>query len=104
MKTEYSSLKSGFTLIEMTIVILIISVIFLLSVPNIQKTMSIVNDKGCAALEKVADAAILQYRMEYDRYPSSTAELINAGLLTEEQTSCSNNKTLVIVNGQAYIQ
>ena len=98
------TLKAGFTLIEMTIVILIISVIFLLSVPNIQKTMGIVNEKGCAALAKVADSAILQYRLEYDRYPSSVSELISAGLLTEEQTTCSNNKTLVISNGQAYIQ
>ncbi len=103
MKHLKNSMKAGFTLIEMTIVILIVSVLFLLSVPNIQKTMSIVNDKGCRALEKVADAAILQYRMEYDRYPSSTGDLISAGLLTQDQITCSNNRTLVISNGQAYI-
>ena len=35
--------NQGFTLLEMTIVLLVISVLFLLTVPNIQKTMEIVN-------------------------------------------------------------
>ena len=69
--------NQGFTLLEMTIVVIIISVIFLLSVPSIQKTLSVVNHKGCKAIEKVADAAILEYKMEYDEYPQSVDDLIN---------------------------
>jgi competence protein ComGC len=42
--------------------------------------------------------------MEYDEYPGSVADLINAGLLSEEQTKCDGSKTLVISDGQAYIQ
>ncbi|MBR2066739.1 MAG: prepilin-type N-terminal cleavage/methylation domain-containing protein [Solobacterium sp.] len=96
--------KKGFTLLEMTIVILIISVLFLLVVPNIQKTMSIVQSKGCKALEKVGDAAILQYKLEYGDYPSSVADLISAGLLTEAQIQCDGKYHLVIANGQATIE
>lgn len=96
--------QKGFTLLEMTIVVIIISVLFLLTVPNIQKTLGIVNDKGCKAIEKVADAAILQYKMEYDEYPSSVGDLVNAGLLSEEQTRCDGSKSLIISNGQAYIE
>ena len=96
--------KSGFTLLEMTFVVIIISVLFLLSVPNIQKTLGIVNDKGCKAIEKVADSAILQYKMEYDEYPSSPADLVNAGLLSEEQLTCDGSKSLTIVNGQAQVK
>jgi competence protein ComGC len=96
--------RKGFTLLEMTIVIIIISVLFLLTVPNIQKTLTIVNNKGCKAIEKVGDAAILQYKMEYDEYPGSVADLINAGLLTEEQVKCDGSKNLVIADGQAYIE
>ena len=59
-------MRKGFTLLEMTIVVMIISVLFLLTVPNIQKTLKIVNSKGCKALEKVADSAIIQYKREYD--------------------------------------
>lgn len=95
--------QKGFTLLEMTIVVIIISVIFLLTVPSIKKTLGIVNGKGCKAMTKVADSAILQYKMEYDRYPGSTADLISAGLLTEDQAKCDGSKNLVISDGQAYI-
>ena len=95
--------KAGFTLLEMTIVVLIISVLFLLTVPNIQKTLSIVNNKGCKAIEKVADAAILQYKLEYDRFPSGVSDLVSAGLLSEDQLKCDGSKHLTIVNGQASI-
>lgn len=102
MKTHNRT--KGFTLLEMTIVIIIISVLFLLTVPNIQKTLNIVNTKGCKAIEKVGDAAILQYKMEYDEYPGSVQDLINAGLLSEEQIKCDGSKNLVISDGQAYIE
>ena len=96
-------MRKGFTLLEMTIVVLIISVLFLLTVPNIQKTLTIVNNKGCKALEKVADSAIIQYKLEYDEYPGSVQDLISAGLLTEDQAKCDGSHTLVISDGQAYI-
>ena len=95
--------KKGFTLLEMAIVIVIISIIFLLAIPNIQKTLTIVNSKGCKAIEKVADAAIVQYKLEYGDYPGSTSDLISAGLLTEEQTHCDGSHTLSISGGQAII-
>ena len=94
----------GFTLLEMTIVVIIISILFLLSVPNIQKTLAIVNQKGCAAIEKVADAAILEYRLEYGEYPGSAQDLGNAGLLSENQLSCDGFRSLTIVNGQAVME
>ena len=97
-------LKQGFTLLEMTIVVLIISVLFLLTVPNIQKTLTIVNNKGCKALEKVGDSAIVQYKLEYREYPGSVQDLISAGLLTEDQVTCDGSHTLVISDGQAYIE
>ena len=94
----------GFTLLEMTIVVIIISILFLLSVPTIQKTLAIVNQKGCAAIEKVADAAILEYRLEYGEYPGSAQDLVNAGLLSENQLSCDGFRSLTIVNGQAVME
>lgn len=94
----------GFTLLEMVIVILIISILFLLVVPNIQKTLTIVNNKGCKALEKIVDSAILQYKIEHDRWPNSTADLVNDGLLSKAQLTCDGSKQVRIVNGQAKIQ
>lgn len=96
--------SKAFTLLEMTIVVIIISVIFLLTVPSIQKTLSVVNNKGCKAIEKVADAAILEYKMEYNEYPSSVSDLVSAGLLSEEQLTCDGSKSLVIIDGEASIE
>ncbi len=93
--------KRGFTLLEMVIVVTIIAILFLLTVPNIQKTLGIVDKKGCKALTKTVDAAILQYRLEYDEDPGSTADLINAGLLNEEQTRCDDGQRISISGGQA---
>ena len=96
--------KKGFTLLEMTIVVIIISVLFLLSVPNIQKTLGIVNQKGCTAIEKVADAAILEYKLEYGEYHGSAGDLVSAGLLSEDQLSCDGSRSLKIVGGQAVME
>ena len=96
--------KKGFTLLEMTIVVIIISVLFLLSVPNIQKTLGIVNQKGCTAIEKVADAAMLEYKLEYGEYPGSAGDLVSAGLLSEDQLSCDGSRSLKIVGGQAVME
>lgn len=96
--------QKGFTLLEMIIVITIVSIIFLLTVPNIQTTLSIVDKKGDRARVKVVDSAILQYRLEYNETPTDVVELINEGLLTEEQVECSDGSSITIMNGQAVLQ
>ena len=101
MKQNY---KKGFTLLEMVVVVCIISILFLLTVPNIQKVLGIVNKKGCQAQVKVVDSAILQYRLEYAQNPGSTGDLVSAGLLSEQQTKCDDDRAITISNGQAYAQ
>lgn len=97
-------MKKGFTLLEMVIVVSVLSILFLLAVPNIQKVMKIVDTKGCNALIKVVDSAILQYKLDFDEYPSDIFDLVNAELLSEEQVQCSNNQSIGISDGQAYLQ
>lgn len=96
------NINKGFTLLEMVIVIMIISLLFLLTVPNIQKVLGIVDEKGCEAQLKVIDAAILQYELKNDDTPSDISELISEGLLNEKQAKC-RNKTIGIQDGQAYV-
>ena len=96
------NLNKGFTLLEMVIVIMIISFLFLLTVPNIQKVLGIVDEKGCEAQLKVIDAAILQYELKNDSTPSSTSDLISEGLITDKQTKC-RTQTIGIQDGQAFI-
>lgn len=93
--------REGFTLLEMVIVICIISILFLLTVPNIQKVIGIVGKKGCSAQLKVVDSAILQYQLDFDEMPSSISDLVQAGLLTEQQAECQGGEAISIQDGQA---
>ncbi|CAM3572911.1 hypothetical protein ERUR111494_00715 [Erysipelothrix urinaevulpis] len=91
----------AFTMMEMILVMSVIVVLFLLTIPNIQSTMTVVNDKGCNAQKKVVDAAILQYKLKYDEIPSSVQQLIEAGFIRERQAKCHDGKGISVVNGQA---
>ncbi|CAM2788249.1 competence type IV pilus major pilin ComGC [Erysipelothrix tonsillarum] len=94
-------MKRGFTLIEMVIVMTIIAIIFMLTLPNIQKTITMVNNKGCEAQKKIVDAAIMQYKINYDNLPTSIDQLIANGYLRENQGKCFNGEVIQIVDGQA---
>lgn len=94
-------MKKAFTLIEMVLVMSVIVIIFLLTLPNIQKTMGLVNSKGCDAQLKVVDAAILQSTLKNDATPTSISQLVNDGFLTSRQTKCSDGSSISISNGQA---
>ena len=97
-------MKKGFTLLEMIVVLAILSVLFLLSIPNIQKVLSLVETKGCEAQVKVVDTAIIQFKLIYNEYPSNVDDLVYAELLSNNQTQCQNKKRIIIRNGQAYAE
>jgi len=44
--------QKGFTLIEMMVVLLIISVLILIAIPNVTKHSATIDDKGCEAYVK----------------------------------------------------
>lgn len=94
-------MKRGFTLLEMIVVMGGIVALFLLTVPNIVKTMAVVNDAGCDAQLKVVDAAILQYKIKNDVIPSDGSQLVSEGFLKESQLKCKNGDGIRIINGQA---
>lgn len=87
----------------MIIVVTIVSIMFLLSVPNIQTTLGIVDAKGDQAKLKVVDSAIIQYRLKYNNDPIDTTSLIQEDLLTEEQITLTNGDKIIISNGQAIL-
>ncbi|GAB6255138.1 hypothetical protein PSKAS_06600 [Peribacillus sp. N1] len=44
--------ERGFTLIEMLIVLLVISILLIITIPNITKNQSTIQSKGCEAFVK----------------------------------------------------
>jgi competence protein ComGC len=96
--------KRGFTLLEMIFVLSVISLVFLLTIPNIQKALNLLHNKGCEAQVTLVDGAILQYELTYLNPPSSIQELIEEGYLKESQSVCQDNRSIEVIDGQADVQ
>ena len=74
----------AFTLVEMLVVLLIISVLLLLFVPNLTKQKEAVNDKGKAAVVKVVESQAELYSLDKNE-EASLRKLQDDGRITEEQ-------------------
>ena len=97
-------MKKGFTVLEMVLVLSVISLIFLITLPNIQQKNEIIRHKGCEALTKVVDSQILLYELENLDSPSSIDDLIADGYLNEGQDRCPNGDRIEIIDGQANVK
>ncbi|WP_394232937.1 competence type IV pilus major pilin ComGC [Niallia oryzisoli] len=63
--------QKGFTLIEMMIVLLVISILLMITVPNVTKNNSNINEKGCEAYLKMVQGQAQAYKMEEKVYPTA---------------------------------
>ncbi|MCF6408450.1 competence type IV pilus major pilin ComGC [Pseudalkalibacillus salsuginis] len=67
--------EHGFTLIEMLIVILIISILLLIAVPNMAKNNDVVKDKSCNATVKLIQSQVAAYEVENNTLPERIEDL-----------------------------
>ncbi|MDP4460143.1 competence type IV pilus major pilin ComGC [Staphylococcus hyicus] len=95
--------KKGFTLIEMLLVLLIISVLLILIIPNIAKQSDHIQKTGCAAQLKLVDSQIEAYTLKYNRKPTSIDELIQEGYIKDNQKNCKSGETITIRGGEAVV-
>lgn len=91
--------SKGFTLIEMLIVLMVISIIMILIIPNLGKKTGEVHTKGCDALINVVQAQADAYQIDNGSLPSSLEQLQGADYITQDQLTCSNGNKLSISNG-----
>ncbi|MRX72615.1 prepilin-type N-terminal cleavage/methylation domain-containing protein [Bacillus lacus] len=75
--------QNGFTLIEMLIVLLVISVLLLITIPNITKHNSNIQNKGCEGLKNMVQGQAAAYEMEKGK-SATIAELISEGYIKKE--------------------
>lgn len=85
----------GFTLIEMMVVLLIISVLILIAIPNVTKHSATIDQKGCQAYVKMVQGQVEAYRMELNGVPT-VQNLVDAEYLNADQITCPDGSTLLI--------
>lgn len=69
--------EKGFTLIEMMIVLLIISILLLIAVPAMTNSNKVVQDKSCEATVKLVQSQVAAYKMDNNdnEYPTDLTDL-----------------------------
>ncbi|MFS0672802.1 competence type IV pilus major pilin ComGC [Ornithinibacillus sp. 179-J 7C1 HS] len=82
----------AFTLIEMLVVLMIVSVLMILIIPNLGSKSKEVQNKGCDALVSVVQTQIDAYYLESYEYPSNLDVLVEEGYIRNNQKECSNNE------------
>ncbi|WP_269528264.1 competence type IV pilus major pilin ComGC [Anoxybacteroides tepidamans] len=85
--------ERGFTLIEMLIVLMVISVLLLIAIPNIAKHHGMINDKGCEAFVKTVQAQVKAYQMENNAIPT-VQQLVDEKYI--KSNKCPNGHTIQI--------
>ena len=85
----------GFTLVEMMIVLLIISVLILISIPNVTKHSASIDEKSCQAFVKMVEGQVAAYKIETKNIPT-LENLEDEGYLPGENTTCPNGDTVTI--------
>ncbi|MDY7332712.1 competence type IV pilus major pilin ComGC [Streptococcus suis] len=84
MKKLMKLKKKAFTLVEMLVVLLIVSVLLLLFVPNLSKQKETIKESGGTAVVKVVESQMELYELEHDK-EATVADLQAAGYITEKQ-------------------
>ncbi|MFF5995395.1 competence type IV pilus major pilin ComGC [Lysinibacillus sp. KU-BSD001] len=96
--------NKGFTLIEMLIVLLIISVLILVTIPNVTKHFATIDEKGCSAYVSMVQGQVEAYKIDTMKYPT-VSQLIDEGYISTEEAKCpSGEKILIETDGKVIVE
>ncbi|UEX89089.1 competence type IV pilus major pilin ComGC [Staphylococcus ratti] len=95
--------NKGFTLIEMLLVLLIISVLLILIIPNIAKQSDHIQKTGCSAQLKLVDSQVEAYTLKFNRKPTTIDDLVQEGYIKEHQKKCKSGETITLRGGEAVV-
>ncbi|MBU8908979.1 competence type IV pilus major pilin ComGC [Desertibacillus haloalkaliphilus] len=94
--------QAAFTMIEMMIVLMIISILLLVAVPNMTKNNSVASSKGCEATIDLLQSQVGAYKIE------ENAELTDLTLLEDEKyvqrVECPDGTELELDDGIVVIK
>ncbi len=96
--------ERGFTLVEMLIVLLIISILILVTIPNVTKHFTSIDNKGCDAYVQMLQGQVQAYKIDHMKTPSYE-ELKEEGYVIEEKAACpSGTEVTIDENGKVMAQ
>lgn len=102
MKKIWTNQK-GFTLVEMMIVLLIVSVLILISIPNVTKHSSNIDEKGCKAFKKMVEGQVEAYKIEHRKIPTMV-QLSEKDYLNGVNTCPNGDEVEIGVDGSVTIK
>lgn len=79
---------------EMLLVLLIISGLTLLVIPNVIQTKDTIDNKTCSAYVALVNSQIQQYALDRKAYPSSIEELVTEGYI--ESDTCPDGRVIIL--------
>jgi competence protein ComGC len=86
----------GFTLIEMMIVLLVISVLLFITIPNVTNQSNSINSKGCEAFVHMVEGQVEAYKMDGNALPVTIDTLVTDGYLNENYKACPDGSAITI--------
>ncbi|WP_412677005.1 competence type IV pilus major pilin ComGC [Bacillus atrophaeus] len=90
--------EKGFTLIEMLIVLFIISILLLITIPNVS-----IQKKGCEGLQNMVKAQITAFELDHDGKTPSLGDLQSEGYVKKNVT-CPNGKQIIVTGGEVKVE
>jgi competence protein ComGC len=94
--------EKAFTLIEMMIVLFVITILLLITIPNVTKHQASISEKGCEGLKNMVQAEIQAYQIDGKGVPKSINDL--KGEYLKEEPICPDGRKIEISNGKAVIE
>lgn len=93
--------EKGFTLVEMMIVMLVISVLLIVTIPNVARHNTNINNKGCEAYVKMVQAQVQSYMIDNNDVPSME-DLITDKYLIED-SGCPNGSKSILIDSEGNV-
>lgn len=87
--------EDGFTLVEMLIVLLIISILILITIPNVTKHFASIDKKGCDAYVQMVQGQVEAYKIDYMKIPTIN-DLVEKEYLKNGENTCPNGDEIEI--------
>ncbi|AFJ62677.1 MULTISPECIES: competence type IV pilus major pilin ComGC [Bacillus] len=95
--------QDGFTLIEMLIVLFIVSILLLITIPNVTKHNQSIQRKGCEGLQNMVKAQVTAYEIDHEGKMPDMNDLQSEGYI-KKNTACPNGKQILISGGEVTVE